>query len=115
MPILENLTDPHDCEHEWQPVSMVFETQLLDPDGRVMVRQPDLDRGRLYLVCLLCAQHTYMTTNWVGYFLGGSTTRGFKYNPNSSHAYSLDGGQTWRPEKPTADELADDEDEELDE
>lgn len=100
-----NLHDPKDCAHEWQPVSMVFETQLLDDRGRVQVRQPDLGAGRVYLVCLLCAQHTYLETNEVGYRLSGSTLRGFGYSPCSSHPYSLDGGTTWRREKPTPDEL----------
>jgi hypothetical protein len=103
-----NLTDPKGCEHSWQPVSMVFETQLLDDEGRVRIRQPDLKAGRVYLVCLACAQHTYMATNWTGYQLEGSEHRGFAYNPNSSHPYSLDDGATWRPEKPTPEEMADD-------
>lgn len=63
---------PAMCEHEWEPVSMVFETQLLDGDGRVVVRQPDLHEGRVYLVCRACASHTYMTTSFVGYRLSGS-------------------------------------------
>lgn len=96
----ENIDDPNGCGHDWQPVSMVFETQLLDRTGNVVVRQPALDTGRVYLVCLRCAQHTYMETNWAGYRLGGSTDRGFKYNPCSSHRYSLDGGQTWQTERP---------------
>jgi hypothetical protein len=50
------------CAHEWQPVSMVFECQLLDESGRVVIRQPDPDRGRVYIVCLLCASHTSMST-----------------------------------------------------
>lgn len=104
--MLENLTDPASCGHEWQPVSMVFETQLLDERGRVQVRQPDLEAGRVYLVCLRCAQHTYMQTNAVGYRLEGSTDRGFGYKTGSSHPYSLDGGKTWQREKPTDEELA---------
>jgi hypothetical protein len=51
---------------------MVFETQLLDEYGRVRVRQPDIDKGRVYLVCLLCASHTYMTTRFSIYRLYGS-------------------------------------------
>jgi hypothetical protein len=59
-----------DCDHEWQPVSMVFETQLLDDRGRVQVRQPAINNGRCYLVCLKCMGHTYVETGWVGYYLG---------------------------------------------
>ncbi len=51
---------------------MAFETQLLSATGGVIVRQPDIDHGRVYLVCLLCASHTYMATRWVGYRLYGS-------------------------------------------
>lgn len=101
----DNLQDPHDCDHDWTPVSFRFETQLLDDNGGVRIRQPDLEEAYIYFVCVRCAQWTYMTANWVGYFLGGSTTRGFGYKHNSSHAYSLDKGVTWRPEKPTCEEL----------
>lgn len=72
---VSGLHDPRNCLHEWQPVSMVFESQLLDDDGRVIIRQPDLDKGRVYLVCLRCAQHTYMETSWVGYRMEGSPDR----------------------------------------
>lgn len=65
-------SDRRTCEHNWQPVSMVFETQLLDDHGRVRVRQPDINAGRVYLVCPLCASHTYMSTKWVGHRLYGS-------------------------------------------
>jgi hypothetical protein len=58
-------------EHRWQPVSFVFETQLLDRDGRVLIRQPALDDGRVYVVCMNCHTHTYIVTEWAGYFLGG--------------------------------------------
>lgn len=65
-------SDRRSCEHHWQPVSMVFESQLLDHEGRVLIRQPDIDHGRVYLVCLLCASHTYMTTRWAQFRLHGS-------------------------------------------
>ncbi len=55
--------------HEWQPLSFVFETQLLDAEGRVNVRQPDTQRGRVYCVCMKCHQHTYIVTRWAGFFL----------------------------------------------
>lgn len=57
-------------EHQWQPLSFVFETQLLDGSGRVVVRQPDLEKGRVYAVCMPCRSHTYVETAWVGYYLG---------------------------------------------
>ena len=57
------------CEHEWQPVSMVFESQMLDKNGRVCIRQPDTTSGRVYLVCLRCCSHTYVETGWVGFYL----------------------------------------------
>ncbi len=63
---------PAECDHRWQPVSMVFETQLLDGFGRVRVRQPDLTEGRCYFVCTGCASHTYMTTQWLGVRMYGS-------------------------------------------
>ena len=58
-------------EHRWQPVSFRFETQLLDKDGRVQIRQPDLREGRVYVVCMECFTHTYVETEWAGYYLGG--------------------------------------------
>ena len=61
--------------HNWQPISMVFETQLLDDQGRVLARQPHLETGRVYLVCLDCAQHTYMSTSWARFRLYGSEDR----------------------------------------
>lgn len=63
-------------EHRWQPVSFVFETQLLDPHGRVHVRQPDIERGRVYLVCMPCRQHTYIETTWAGYYLSYDLSEG---------------------------------------
>lgn len=51
---------------------MAMETQLLDERGRVRVRQPDLDRGKVYYICRRCASHTYMTTQWVGWRMYGS-------------------------------------------
>jgi hypothetical protein len=59
-----------DGEHQWQPLSFVFETQMLDPQGRVIVRQPSIDEARVYAVCMPCRSHTYVVTAWVGYYLG---------------------------------------------
>jgi hypothetical protein len=58
-------------EHRWQPVSFRFETQLLDSEGRVRIRQPDIKEGRVYVVCMACRTHTYVVTEWAGYYLGG--------------------------------------------
>ena len=63
---------PAECEHVWEPVSMVFETQLLDAGGRVHIRQPDIQEGRVYFICRGCASHTYMTTQWLGARMHGS-------------------------------------------
>ena len=57
--------------HRWQPLSFVFETQLLDGSGRVVIRQPDTEKARVYAVCMECRSHTYVETEWVGYYLGG--------------------------------------------
>jgi hypothetical protein len=65
-------SDHTSCHHEWQTVSMRFEAQILGPEGQVRIRQPDTKEGRVYLVCLLCASHTYMSTRWVGFRLIGS-------------------------------------------
>lgn len=61
--------------HRWQPVSFVFEKQLLDGDGRVRIRQPDLTEGRVYCVCMECFAHTYIETEWAGFYLGGPPLR----------------------------------------
>ncbi|MEU8378277.1 hypothetical protein [Streptosporangium sp. NPDC048865] len=58
-------------DHAWQPVSFRFETQLLDSYGRVEIRQPNVDAGRVYMVCVPCRSHTYIDTAWVGYRLLG--------------------------------------------
>lgn len=63
---------PKECDHNWEPAGMVFETQLLDEHGRVRLRQPDIDEGRCYFICRHCACHTYMATQWIGYRLHGS-------------------------------------------
>lgn len=57
------------CEHDWQPVSFRFESQLLDSSGRVQIRQPDLANGRVYCVCMKCCSHTYIETGYVGYYI----------------------------------------------
>lgn len=57
-------------DHRWQPVSFVFESQLLDGEGRVVIRQPDIKQGRVYVVCLHCRTHTYVETEWAGYLPG---------------------------------------------
>jgi len=54
------------CEHCWQPVSMVFERELWR-DGRLVIRQPDLNYGRVYLVCLKCRSYTYAEVGWAGF------------------------------------------------
>ncbi len=51
------------------PLSFVFETQLLDHQGRVLVRQPDTEEARIYCVCMRCHSHTYIVTRWAGFFL----------------------------------------------
>lgn len=72
MEIDPRCSDRTTCEHRWQPVSFRFETQLLDVEGRVLVRQPAMDHGRVYVACLLCASHSYMSTRWVGHRMYGS-------------------------------------------
>lgn len=73
------INPPASCEHDWKPISFVYETQLLDSQGRVLIRQPDLDEARVYLVCLECASHTYLTTSWVGFRLYGSEDANPRY------------------------------------
>lgn len=65
-------SDRATCGHDWKPLSFVFETQLLDDRGRVLIKQPALDEAKVYLVCLKCSSYTYMTTKWVSYRLYGS-------------------------------------------
>lgn len=59
-------------EHDWQPVSFRFETQLLDQLGRVKIRQPDLEAGRVYVVCMTCSSHSYVETKWIGFRLSSA-------------------------------------------
>ncbi len=55
------------CDHKWKPLSFVFETR----GERPFAWQPDVEAGRVYCVCMKCASHTYVTTQWVGFYLGG--------------------------------------------
>lgn len=55
--------------HQWQPLSFVFENQLLEGDGRIIAKQPDTKAGRVYCVCMKCHSHTYIETKWVGYYI----------------------------------------------
>jgi hypothetical protein len=57
------------CIHEWKPLSFVFETQLLDKDGRVLVRQPESNNAKVYCVCMKCCGYTFIETAWVGYYI----------------------------------------------
>jgi hypothetical protein len=61
---------PEKCKHNWQPLSFTFETQMLGSDGRVIARQPDIDTGKVYCVCMKCHSHTYLETKWIGFYLG---------------------------------------------
>ena len=63
-----NCSDGDLYAHEWQPISFVFETQLLDAEGRVIVRQPKTEKARVYCVCMKCHKHTYIETDWVGFY-----------------------------------------------
>ena len=65
--------------HRWQPVSFRFETQLLDKDGRVQIRQPDLREGRVYVVCMECFTHTYVETDGQA-----TTSAGRRVSPSQS-------------------------------
>ena len=66
------MSSPARHRHRWIPVSFVFENEALDPKGTVLIRQPNVDKGRVYCVCMGCARHTYIETKWIGYCLGGS-------------------------------------------
>lgn len=59
----------HKCKHKWEPISFTFETQLLDKDGRVLIRQPDLTSAKVFCVCMKCLSHSYIETGWIGYYL----------------------------------------------
>lgn len=56
--------------HRWQPLSFRFEKQLLDDQGRVIVRQPDLREANIYVVCMECNTWTYVVAEWAGYYIG---------------------------------------------
>ena len=56
---VEGRAGGHDA-HQWQPVSFVFE---------VSGQMPDLDRGRVYCVCMRCHKHTYIKTTWANFWL----------------------------------------------
>ena len=69
--------------HVWQPLSFVFETQLLDDMGRYIIRrQPDIDEGRVYCVCMRCHKHTYIVTKWAGFYLSGPLDRPAEEEPD---------------------------------
>lgn len=63
------------CKHKWQPLTFRFESDVLMPDAsgalRPAIRQPSTVSGRVYCVCMKCASHTYVATQWIGFYLGG--------------------------------------------
>lgn len=69
------------CKHNWQPISFVFESQLLGNEGRVLVKQPNCTAGKVYCVCMKCHSHSYVETVYVGYRLNSP--------PDNDHASSL--------------------------
>lgn len=69
-PIGPNCIDGGMNSHDWEPCSFVFESQLLDREGRVLIRQPDIEEARVYFICMKCRGYTYGVFNWVGYYLG---------------------------------------------
>lgn len=75
MPFDREYRTPSDCfdgdlyTHTWTPISFVFETQLLDDEGRVLTRQPDTKNARVYCVCMKCHKHTYIVSPWAEFYL----------------------------------------------
>ena len=76
---LSQLANPQECDHAWQPVTFVFETEVMQQgegtDYKPFIRQPDCDKGSVYCVCMACASHTYIETSFIQYKLDGSTSR----------------------------------------
>lgn len=58
---------PETCKHNWQPVSFALEGVAPDLEGRTILRTPDAAHGRVYCVCLRCASHTFIDTEWAGF------------------------------------------------
>jgi hypothetical protein len=54
--------------HRWQPVSLNFEMQAPGRNGRL---RPDIRVGCVYVVCMECRCHAYVSTEWAGFQLGG--------------------------------------------
>lgn len=68
--------DPGKCHHRWHPVVLETTSRYWREDGTFYdVDQPHLENARVYLVCLKCATHTYMSTAWAGVQLEGSMHR----------------------------------------
>lgn len=63
------MIDRSKCRHKWQPISFVFESQLRGMEGEVRIKQPSLERGRVYCICMKCASHTYIDTKWIQYHI----------------------------------------------
>jgi hypothetical protein len=60
---------PPPCDvHAWQPVSFLFEHQAISGSGSID-RAPNVDRARVYVVCMQCHRFTYIETVWAGYCL----------------------------------------------
>lgn len=57
--------------HRWQPLSLNFETQVALGRIDVVRMRPDIHVGCVYVVCMECRCHTYVTTEWAGFHLGG--------------------------------------------
>lgn len=109
MQIPSKFNAPAKCPHNWEAVSFVFETESYSGDiyPRLAIRQPDLNEGRVYFICVHCASHTYMTTSWIGYRLHGSEDANPRYigvgedgntipNPNHCGGYNR---PAWEPKE----------------
>lgn len=100
----ERFNAPSECQHQWEPVGLAFETELMEVDGRYIrtaIRQPDLDEARCYFICRSCACHTYMTTQWVGFRLYGSEDAAVTWSgddpipANNKHVTNASNRKAW--------------------
>lgn len=68
--------NPDKCHHRWQPVVLETVGRYWREDGSYYeTDQPHMEEAKVWLVCLRCASHTYMSTAWAGVQLVGSMHR----------------------------------------
>ena len=68
--------NPETCDHEWESVSLQLDTKTQKtPSNTRGPARTNLKKARVWLACLKCASHTYMSTSFVNFRMYGAEDR----------------------------------------